>query len=133
VCWLPSPLSVPLLPLCTVLWCCAAMVAAELASRGVKLELVVDEGTSIVMDGLPPLYSSPVALIATVEKMYMQVEVRVGPWYTHIHSSNRQVIRAQEYVRPGYTCAHSSSYSELATVACTAGPSNYQHVQHLLS
>jgi hypothetical protein len=62
--------------LCPFLPCCAALVAAELASRGVKLEFVVDEGTSIVMDGLPPLYSSPVALVATAEKVYVQVEVR---------------------------------------------------------
>lgn len=53
----------------------AAMIAAELASRGIKLEVVVDEGSSIVMDGILPLYNSPVALVATAEKAYVQVEV----------------------------------------------------------
>lgn len=55
------------------------MIAAELASRGITLELVVDEGASIAMDGLPPLYSSPVAIVATAEKGYVQVEVRRMP------------------------------------------------------
>jgi hypothetical protein len=53
------------------------MIAAELASRGIKLEVVVDEGSSIVMDGIAPLYSSPVAVVSTAEKAHVQVEVSI--------------------------------------------------------
>jgi hypothetical protein len=87
------------------------MIAAELASRGVKLELVVDEGTCIVMDGLPPLYSSPVALVATAEKVYVQVEVRVGPGHA--------CVTIARYARPCHWC-----------LPQPAGADRWQYVQH---
>lgn len=56
----------------------AALVAKELASRGVQLEVIVDEGSSISMDGLAPIYSGPVAMVSTAEKEYVQIEVSCG-------------------------------------------------------
>jgi hypothetical protein len=50
-------------------------MADALATRGVQLEVVIDEGGGVVMDGVPPLFSSPMALVATAEKVYVQLEV----------------------------------------------------------
>jgi len=59
----------------------AALTAKELASRGVQLEVIVDEGASISMDGLAPIYSGPVATVSTAEKEYVQIEVSCS-WHT---------------------------------------------------
>ena len=49
----------------------AAATAALLAERGVRLEVVVDEGGEILVDGLAPLHiSEPVALVGTAEKVH---------------------------------------------------------------
>lgn len=53
----------------------AALIAQELAARGVTLEMVVDEGSVISMDGLPPIYSLPMALVGLAEKPYVTLEV----------------------------------------------------------
>jgi hypothetical protein len=53
----------------------AESTAKHLAAQGVRLEFIVDEGTGIAMDGLPPLFKAPVALVATAEKAYTQLQV----------------------------------------------------------
>lgn len=55
--------------------CPAAIISDVLAARGVQLEVVIDEGSGVVMDGVPPLFNSPMALLATAEKVYVQLEV----------------------------------------------------------
>lgn len=53
--------------------CGAASVAALLKTRGVQLELVVDEGGMVLMDGIRPggfvLVDQPVAIVGTSEKV----------------------------------------------------------------
>ena len=48
----------------------AGSIARLLASRGVRLEMVNDEGGMLSVDGLKPLTSTPVALIGTAEKVH---------------------------------------------------------------
>lgn len=55
----------------------AKQIAALLASRNIALEFVLDEGGSIVSDGIIPGVTVPVALIGIAEKGYMSVELRV--------------------------------------------------------
>ncbi len=49
----------------------AGAIASLLASRGVTLDFVVDEGGPIITDGLPSLLRTPIqiALIGTAEKV----------------------------------------------------------------
>ncbi|KAG2500865.1 hypothetical protein HYH03_001626 [Edaphochlamys debaryana] len=54
----------------------AAKTAALLASRGVTLDIVVDEGGLVFEDGLKPfLPGRPVAMVATAEKGYTMIQV----------------------------------------------------------
>lgn len=53
----------------------AARIAALLRERGAELEVVWDEGSAIMTDGLRPFVATPVALVATAEKGYQSVEV----------------------------------------------------------
>jgi hypothetical protein len=46
-----------------------------LASRGVKLDIIVDEGPGINVDGYPPYTDYPLALVGTAEKGYASIEV----------------------------------------------------------
>ncbi|KXZ55981.1 hypothetical protein GPECTOR_2g1533 [Gonium pectorale] len=55
----------------------AGAIAQLLRSRGVELEVVVDEGGVVLMDGLRPFSSGPVALVGTAEKGYVNLEVVV--------------------------------------------------------
>jgi carboxypeptidase PM20D1 len=64
----------------------AAAVANLLKQRGVTLEMIVDEGSAVAMDGLPPFYRQPVALVATAEKAAVGIQVRAscvrpGHWW----------------------------------------------------
>jgi carboxypeptidase PM20D1 len=52
----------------------AAAIAALLASRGVKLEFVLDEGL-LIADGMIPGIDRPVALIGVAEKGYLSVDL----------------------------------------------------------
>ena len=49
----------------------AGAIARLLASRGVTLDFVVDEGGPILLDGLPSLLRTPIqiALVGTAEKV----------------------------------------------------------------
>ena len=38
--------------------------------------MIWDEGTAIMVEGYPPLTSSPFAIVATAEKGYLTAEVR---------------------------------------------------------
>lgn len=54
----------------------AGRIAAELSSRGLELDIVLDEGGCILDDGLlPPLLGSPTALVAVAEKGYTSLEL----------------------------------------------------------
>ncbi|EFJ50696.1 hypothetical protein VOLCADRAFT_88484 [Volvox carteri f. nagariensis] len=53
----------------------AATIASLLRSRGVELDVVVDEGGAILEDGLRPFTSRAVAMVGTAEKGYTTVEV----------------------------------------------------------
>ncbi|MBI4820730.1 MAG: M20 family peptidase [Deltaproteobacteria bacterium] len=54
----------------------AAAIARALAERGVRLELVLDEGSSMV-EGLIPGVKEPVAVIGIAEKGYVSLELSV--------------------------------------------------------
>ncbi|KAG2445338.1 hypothetical protein HYH02_008803 [Chlamydomonas schloesseri] len=56
----------------------AAQIAALLASRGVKVDMVFDEGGSIGADGYPPYSTRPVALVGLAEKGYATILVQVS-------------------------------------------------------
>ncbi len=47
----------------------AAATARLLRQRGVALEAILDEGGAIFSDGLQPITSRPIALVATAEKV----------------------------------------------------------------
>ncbi len=44
-------------------------MASLLERRGVRLELIIDEGGAILTNGIAPFTSHPVALIGTAEKV----------------------------------------------------------------
>lgn len=46
----------------------AAHIALALREQGIQLELLLDEGTPLFVDGIPPLVSRPIAMVATAEK-----------------------------------------------------------------
>eukprot|EP00882_Tetradesmus_deserticola_P029529 GHRQ01033084.1.p1 GENE.GHRQ01033084.1~~GHRQ01033084.1.p1 ORF type:complete len:224 (+),score=35.96 GHRQ01033084.1:648-1319(+) len=58
----------------------AGHIAALLTARGVKVAMVWDEGSPVIVGGLVPLLDSPVALVATAEKAYQSVQVTL---YSH--------------------------------------------------
>ncbi len=47
----------------------AAKVAELLQSRGVVLEIVMDEGGTVFRDGMRPFTTDPVAIVGTTEKV----------------------------------------------------------------
>ena len=53
----------------------AGVTAQLLASRGVKLDIVLDEGSGIARDGFTPYTTFPVALVGTAEKGYGSIQV----------------------------------------------------------
>jgi hypothetical protein len=53
----------------------AGQTAALLASRGVQLEVIIDEGTGLAMNGIAPFTKQPVALVGTAEKQLQSVQV----------------------------------------------------------
>lgn len=55
----------------------AGQIAELAAQRYGELEMVVDEGASVRLDGVTPFTSHPVALVATAEKTYITLQVRV--------------------------------------------------------
>jgi len=58
--------------------CGAGATAALLKERGIeKLDAVIDEGTTVQVDGFQPYTTQPVALVATAEKGYYSVKVRL--------------------------------------------------------
>ncbi|PNW82050.1 hypothetical protein CHLRE_06g271700v5 [Chlamydomonas reinhardtii] len=56
----------------------AAQISALLASRGVKVDMVFDEGGSIGSDGYPPYSTKPLALVGLAEKGFATVLVQVS-------------------------------------------------------
>lgn len=56
----------------------AAQIAARLEASGVELEMIWDEGSGILADGVPPFTRAPVALLATSEKSYQTVQVTLS-------------------------------------------------------
>lgn len=68
-------------------------MASLLASRGVTLDFVVDEGGPILVDGLPSLLRTPtqIALVGTAEKVVPKMTVCTGEANDHVCSdANRQ-------------------------------------------
>jgi carboxypeptidase PM20D1 len=47
----------------------AGHIAALLAQRGERLDIILDEGGQILLDGFPPLTTYPTAIIGTAEKV----------------------------------------------------------------
>jgi hypothetical protein len=47
----------------------AGRIAALLAQRGEQLDIILDEGGQILLDGFPPLTTYPTAIIGTAEKV----------------------------------------------------------------
>jgi hypothetical protein len=47
----------------------AGAVAELLKARGVRLEVIVDEGGIIIEDGFPPFTDGPIAIVGTSEKV----------------------------------------------------------------
>eukprot|EP00198_Chlamydomonas_reinhardtii_P007148 XP_001696484.1 predicted protein [Chlamydomonas reinhardtii] len=59
-------------------WPSHAQISALLASRGVKVDMVFDEGGSIGSDGYPPYSTKPLALVGLAEKGFATVLVQVS-------------------------------------------------------
>uniref|UniRef100_A0A383VVP7 Uncharacterized protein n=1 Tax=Tetradesmus obliquus TaxID=3088 RepID=A0A383VVP7_TETOB len=55
----------------------AVHIAELLASRGVQLEMIVDEGIGLALAGVAPFTKQPVALVGTAEKQLQTVQVTV--------------------------------------------------------
>ena len=53
-------------------------MARLLRSRGVRLEFVLDEGGIVVLDGVPPFVSAPVAIVGTAEKVCPSADLFVA-------------------------------------------------------
>ena len=47
----------------------AQEVAKLLQKQGVQLDFILDEGGPLILDGLPPFLSTPLALVGTAEKV----------------------------------------------------------------
>jgi hypothetical protein len=56
----------------------AARIAELLASRGVQLEMIIDEGISVATRGIEPFTKQPLALVGTAEKQLQCVQVSVA-------------------------------------------------------
>ncbi|KAG2439389.1 hypothetical protein HXX76_004746 [Chlamydomonas incerta] len=56
----------------------AAQISALLAARGVKVDMVFDEGGSIGSDGYPPYSTRPLALVGLAEKGFATILVQVS-------------------------------------------------------
>jgi hypothetical protein len=54
----------------------AAHIAELLASRGVQLEMIIDEGIGLAVRGIAPFTQQPVVLVGTAEKQRQSVQVR---------------------------------------------------------
>lgn len=50
----------------------ATKIVEHLKRQGVELELVLDEGGVVIEDGMPPLTSTPIAVVGTAEKVPSQ-------------------------------------------------------------
>lgn len=56
----------------------AKYIAEELAKEGVRLEFIMDEGGTVLSDGLAGITKVPVALVGMAEKVVLpDIEVRV--------------------------------------------------------
>eukprot|EP00884_Botryococcus_braunii_P005656 jgi/Botrbrau1/15091/Bobra.0255s0004.1 len=53
----------------------ARAMAAVLAEEGVHVHCIMDEGGALLVDGFPPIFSTPLAVIATAEKGMALVKV----------------------------------------------------------
>lgn len=47
----------------------ASKIVEHLQSKNIELEFVLDEGGVVIEDGMPPLTSTPVAIVGTAEKV----------------------------------------------------------------
>jgi carboxypeptidase PM20D1 len=88
----------------------AQAIAKLLASRGVELEYVLDEGGSI-LSGMIPGVSAPVALVGIAEKGYVSIELRVigqgghssmPPRHTAIGVLSRALYRLEQHQMPAH-------------------------------
>jgi hypothetical protein len=51
-------------------------IAAELKRQGADIDLIWDEGTLIMSEGISQRLNTPVALVGTAEKVTVDAEVR---------------------------------------------------------
>ncbi|HWN10027.1 MAG TPA: M20 family peptidase [Pyrinomonadaceae bacterium] len=88
----------------------AAAIAAVLASRSVQFEYVLDEG-SLIVDGLIPGISKPIALIGIAEKGFLSLQLQVNsnpghsavpPEHTAIGVLSQAINRLEENQMPGH-------------------------------
>ncbi|GAX80991.1 hypothetical protein CEUSTIGMA_g8426.t1 [Chlamydomonas eustigma] len=56
----------------------AGPTAQLLASRGIQLDIILDEGLGISVDGYPPYTDYPLALVGTAEKGYASIEIQIN-------------------------------------------------------
>jgi carboxypeptidase PM20D1 len=100
----------------------AKAIAALLGSRGVRLQMVMDEG-GLVISGAMPGIEAPVALIGTSEKGYLNIELvaqdagghsSMPPAMTASGRIARAVARLQENPLPATMDAASPMFSYLA-------------------
>ena len=87
----------------------AARIAALLRSRGLEFFMILDEGGTIVEDGVIPGIESPVALIGIAEKGYLSLELTVAgdgghssmpPAHTAVGVLSRAITRLEEQPLP---------------------------------
>lgn len=87
----------------------AVAAAAELASRGIKAEFILDEGGAII-SGVMPGVDAPVASVGVAEKGYVTMELTVKadgghssqpPTKTAIGTLSRAIHRLQTHQMPG--------------------------------
>jgi carboxypeptidase PM20D1 len=100
----------------------AKAIAALLGSRGIRLEMVMDEG-GVVISGAMPGIGAPVALIGTSEKGYLNIELvaqdegghsSMPPAMTASGRIARAVVRLQENPLPATMDAASPMFAYLA-------------------
>jgi hypothetical protein len=55
---------------------CTEATAAELKRQGIDIDLIWDEGALVMSEGISERLNTPVALVATAEKVTVDAEVR---------------------------------------------------------
>ena len=116
-----------------------ASLSALLASRGVRLDFVVDEGGAVVT-GLLPGVTSPVALVGIGEKGYLNVELiadgagghsSVPPPRTAVGTLAAAVARLEAAPLPAHLDTQAGFFSALAPVMGGVGGLALRHADRL--